>query len=397
MVRSTEQVNPRIFSWARESAGLSLEEAADKLGLKSTEKETAASKLARLERGERPISRSTLDKAAIAFRRPLITFYLQDPPKKAQEIADFRTISGPRPREDAILSALIRDVMGRQQLLRDALLDDEDFLPITFIGSCVPSDGAQKVADKIREALGITPDSQKRAKDASTLFADLRKATERAGIYVLLLGDLGSYHSDLGENIFRGMAFADKTAPFIVINDNDAPTARAFSLLHELAHMWINESGVSGTPELLSQSAIEMFCNQVASLFLLPREAIQNVTVDRTQSTQEVLALIKKIAEDWNISQAAVAYRLMFGGLISKAMASDVFKTLSGRRGEATKLLKKKDGGPDYYVLCRSRLGTGLIGAVKRAMQQDSLTHTKAARILGVKANSVDKLLAGLS
>jgi hypothetical protein len=39
------QINPGILSWARETAGLSLEEAADKLGLKSTGTASAAEKL----------------------------------------------------------------------------------------------------------------------------------------------------------------------------------------------------------------------------------------------------------------------------------------------------------------------------------------------------------------
>lgn len=36
------QINPGILSWARETAGLSVEKAAEKLGLKSTAKATAA-------------------------------------------------------------------------------------------------------------------------------------------------------------------------------------------------------------------------------------------------------------------------------------------------------------------------------------------------------------------
>ena len=60
---------------------------------------------------------------------------------------------------------------------------------------------------------------------------------------MLLLGDLGSHHSDMNEEVFRGFALADEIAPFVVINDNDATTARSFSLIHELAHIWIGASG----------------------------------------------------------------------------------------------------------------------------------------------------------
>ena len=49
----SERINPDILKWARETAGLSLAEAAEKLGLKDTAKATAVEKLHKLETGER--------------------------------------------------------------------------------------------------------------------------------------------------------------------------------------------------------------------------------------------------------------------------------------------------------------------------------------------------------
>ena len=48
-----EQINPRMLTWARETAGLSVEEAAASLGLKDSAKATAAEKLLALEAGRR--------------------------------------------------------------------------------------------------------------------------------------------------------------------------------------------------------------------------------------------------------------------------------------------------------------------------------------------------------
>jgi transcriptional regulator with XRE-family HTH domain len=69
------QINPRLLAWARETAGLSLEEAAAELGLKATAKITAAEKLLEAEEGARLVSQSLLEKAADTYRRPLVTFY----------------------------------------------------------------------------------------------------------------------------------------------------------------------------------------------------------------------------------------------------------------------------------------------------------------------------------
>src|SRR3546814_16138482 len=64
--------------------------------------------------------------------------------------------------------------------------------------------------------------------------------------YVLLIGNLGSHHSAIDIDAFRGFALADPIAPFVVINDRDAKTAWSFTLLHEVAHLWIGATGVSG-------------------------------------------------------------------------------------------------------------------------------------------------------
>ena len=122
----------------------------------------------------------------------------------------------------------------------------------------------------IRTLLGVTEDQQRRSKGSTQLFALLRSAAERAGIYILLLGDVGSYHSDIGEDVFRGFALADELAPFVVINDNDAEAARPFTLIHELAHIWIGASGVSGPLRDVPENVVERFCNDTASEFLLP-------------------------------------------------------------------------------------------------------------------------------
>ncbi len=394
------QINPRLLAWARETAGMSPEEAAAKLGLKDTAKLTAAEKLLEAESGARTVSQSTIEKAAQTYRRPLIAFYLPHPPARADRGEDFRTMmSAVSPREDAAVDALIRDIRSRQQLLREALLDDEDTEPLPFVASSRISDGAIAVADRIRATLGITAAAQKRARDTDALFTLLRTEAERAGILVLLLGDLGSYHSDISEAAFRGFALADDIAPFVAINDNDAKTARSFTLLHELAHIWIGAGGVSGPLRGTPTHVVERFCNEVAGQFLLPPEALEKVAATKPANIDFDLALFltDDIARSWNVSQGVVAYRFLLLGWISDEMAAEMFRAFADRwRVERQRVREARgpdDRGPPPNVLRRARLGSGLLDKVRRALQDEALTHTKAARILGVAPASVDELL----
>jgi Zn-dependent peptidase ImmA (M78 family)/transcriptional regulator with XRE-family HTH domain len=392
------QINPRILSWARETAGLSPEEAAAKLGLKTTAEATAAEKLLQVESGKRPIGHGMLQKAAATYRRPLVAFYLPQPPARGDRGEDFRIVTGTAsPRDDAMLDALIRDVRARQLLLREVVLDDEDMRPLAFVASCGVGEGAKAVAAKIRETLGVTTADQRRARDPAHLFSILRAAAEKAGVYVLLLGDLGSHHSDIGEDVFRGVALADAIAPFVVINDNDAAAARSFSLVHELAHIWLGASGVSGPLRGLSENAIERFCNSVAGEFLLPPEAIEKLAAARGADFDRAMSLTDDVARTWNVSQGVVTYRFLENRWITDEVATAMFRAFADRwRAERQRVRDTRepdDTGPGYYIVRRSRLGAALLDVVRRALQGDALTHTTAARILGVAPTAVDQLL----
>ena len=314
----TVQINPRILAWARETAGLSVDEAAEKLGLKTTDKASAAEKLLEVEAGDRPISRGLLQKAVSTYHRPLVAFYLPHPPVRGDRGEDFRTVTGTvSTRDNSLLDALIRDLRARQQMLREVLVDDEDTHELAFVASCQISQGTKSVTASIRATLGVTIAEQRRANDPAGLFSLLRTAAEQAGVYVLLGGDLGSHHSDIGEDVFRGFALADSFAPFVVINDNDAAAARAFTLVHELAHIWIGASGVSGPLRGTSDNPIERFCNSVAGEFLLPAEAVTGLAAARGADVERALALTDVVARVWNVSQGVVAYRLLESGLIT--------------------------------------------------------------------------------
>jgi Zn-dependent peptidase ImmA (M78 family) len=393
----TEEINPDILTWARETAGLTVAEAAEKLGLKDTAKESAIEKLQALEAGKRGIAQGTLEKAASLYRRPLVAFYMSARPARGERGEDFRAAKSSSTRENATLDALIRDVKARQQLVRDLLEDDEESGSLRFVASMSIKAGPNRVAAAIRSTLDVTMDQQRRCRDNAALFTLLRSAAEKAGVFVLLLGDVGSWHSDIGENVFRGFALADDTAPFIVINDNDAEAARSFTLLHELAHLWIGASGVSGPLRDIPTNAIERFCNDTASEFLLPPAAISDYSSLITAPINDVLAVVRDLAAQWKVSEPAVTYRFAQKGWISGGVASTLFAAYAERWRQQKQRDRENrppdETGPSFYTVRRHRLGAGLLALVRRRLQDEAITHTRAAKILGVGPASVSPLL----
>lgn len=110
-------LNPEIFEWARKGAGLSLHEAAHAIELKEAHGMSGADRLAALEAGIEEPSRPLLLRMAKAYRRSLLVFYLESPPKTGDRGKDFRTLPGGEPPLfNPVLDALIRDIRGRQSI-----------------------------------------------------------------------------------------------------------------------------------------------------------------------------------------------------------------------------------------------------------------------------------------
>lgn len=398
-------INPDILRWARETAGLSMEEAADRVGMSSSSRATAADKLEALERGQEKPTRNQLLKIASAYRRPLTAFYMASPPVAAERGEDFRTLALPVARQDAaILDALLRDVRARQDMARSILEEDEDASRLEFVGSMRVADGVNAVVRRIRLLLKVDDDRRLRRgkKSPDDLFAELRSRTEEAGVFVILAGNLGTHHTNISESVFRGFAIADDLAPFIVINDQDAKAARSFTLIHELAHIIVGTTGVSGAPSAsvpsTPQDRLERFCNDVAGEFLLPSSLLSGITsIDVAEIASEVVA---NLASEWKVSEGMVAYRLWRTSIISREIYANLVSIYSARwrtyREGVRADLRESEGGPSYYLVRKHRLGRALIDLVGRTLRANELTHTKAAKMLGVKPAGVERLLERL-
>ncbi|MEE4348996.1 MAG: XRE family transcriptional regulator [Pacificimonas sp.] len=389
-------VEPSVLRWARESAGLSVEEAAAKVGLNAARGVSGADRLRALESEKGEVSRPVLLKMVRAYRRPLVSFYLDEPPLRGERGEDFRTLPDRSSDSEPLVDALVRDIRVRQAMVKSVLLDEEEVRPLPFVNSMGRDAGVASVLASITETLGLDLAEFRAQASPEDGFALVRRQAEKAGIYVLLIGNLGSHHTALDVDVFRGFALADPVAPFVVINDQDAKTAWSFTLMHELAHIWLGETGVSGGD---LEGATEQFCNDVASEFLLPAEDLRQLQVRVGGTEEQAARKITDFANERLISRSLVAYRLYKTGTLDRAIwqsltsrfADEWLASRAARRERA----RAQDGGPNYYVVRRHRLGSALLSFVARNLSEGVLTPTRASKLLGVKPRSVHPLLTG--
>jgi Zn-dependent peptidase ImmA (M78 family) len=386
-------LNPQILTWARETADLSIDEAAHALKFKDTRDRTAAERLRAMEAGEEEPSRSVLRSMAKLYHRSLLVFYLSEPPRTGDRGQDFRRAPGKQPPEyDPRLDALIRDIRGRHGVVKD-LLQQTEPRRVAYVASVTMNVPPVDLARRMTVDLGFSLDEFRQQPNVPAAFTYLRGKVEASGAFVLLLGNLGSYHTNIPSGVFRGYAIADPIAPFIVVNDQDAPVAWAFTVLHEFTHLWLGTTGVSGGG---TDTQIEAYCNSVAGEILLPDRDMNELRSLGRASFQETITAIARFAGDWKVSRPMVAYKLLRVNIITQARWRELDKHYKDEWEAATAqpgVKREKDGGPSYYVLRRHRLGQALLDLVRNSLAEGFLTHTKAGQVLGVKPRNVDPLI----
>lgn len=386
------KIKHTILSWARETSKLSIEDAAHKLQLKDSKVASAVEKLAAFEEGTKEPSRSLLLRMSKTYHRPLLTFYLDQPPGIGDRGEDFRTLPDNfEEKENAYVDVLIRDIKARQSTIRDTLIDEDEEIHLDFIGKHTIDQGVAHIAQAIRETININLDEYRTQPSHKDAFRLLRQQTEAAGIFVLLKGNLGSYHSNIAVTAFRGFALSDDIAPFIVINDRDAEAAWSFTLIHEMAHLILGQTGISGA---FAEKKIEIFCNNVASEFLLPTAEFESYQLSSTEF-ETLKTDISDYAFSHKLSSSHIAYRLYRRGDIDKSLWESLREYYRSKWLEGRKAIKEKnrqkEGGPNYYVVQNYKLGA-LVELVQRMTYSGALTTTKAGMLLDMRPLKVHRL-----
>ena len=371
-------VNPSLLTWSRERAGLSTEQVAKKLPVKPD-------RVQEWEAGETRPTFLQAQKWASVAHIPFGFLFLQHPPVEKLPLPDLRTVGGIAPQRPTLeLLDTVRDAIRKQDWYLE-YLQHQEYQPLAFVGRFSSRSQVAEVVDDIRRVLGVNPDIGRL--DYEKYSRALIEAAETAGILVMRSGTaLGNTHRKLEVSEFRGFAISNAYAPVVFINSSDAPTARLFTLLHELAHIWIGSSGVSdGNSENGREE--EHFCNAVAGEFLAPEvqfRALWNADVD----WQDNLA---PIATRFHISKLAIGRRALDLGYISQAQYSAYYRMI------LKAFQDEKGGAGDYYRNATANNSSRLSKAVLTEAMSGRMLLREAGHLLGVQPAKLRTLVSKIT
>ncbi|NOX76362.1 MAG: ImmA/IrrE family metallo-endopeptidase [Gammaproteobacteria bacterium] len=300
------KINPSILTWARERAQVGLDVLAKKFNI-------SIEKLEGWESGEIPLTFKQAQKYANKLHIPFGYLFLPTAPEEHLPLPDLRTINGEHPHQPSSeLLDIVQLVFQRMDWYREYLID-QNHEPNPHVGKFDLKAPVTAIVNDMRKTLGVAPHPQRGTWEE--YFRNLIERIENNRILVMRQGFLGHYTRPLNVSEFRGFAIADPVSPIIFINQADAPSARLFTLIHELTHIWIGQSGISdAAPQ--TQNKSEVLCNAVAAEFLVPEGEFLRLWDDNSEkSWQENIAPLKS---HFHISSWVLARRALTLNKISE-------------------------------------------------------------------------------
>ena len=380
-------INPRVLKWARESAKMPVEMAASKVSL-------PVSKLKEWEEG---LSQPTISQAqalANKYRRPFALLFLPDIPVDFQPLQDFRR-KGSKGLGTASVF-IIREIQQKQAWIRE--MNEENTEPkVPFIGRFSTIDDPELVAKDILDTLKVNPLSY----ISDNPIKEWIDKAESKGIFVSRTSFVHS-RLTLDRDELQGFAIADAYAPFVFINTDDWKAPQLFTLVHELAHLWIAKSGISNAIQPVLEDKdkyepVELFCSEVAANALMPTEYMLWIDPASLKIPGEVFKISKRLG----VSSFAFMVRALNLTLITvdeyrhlKKEAEIGFQEFLRQEENRKARQKEREGGPSPYLLRVNKNSRLFTQIVLDAFKGGSLEPNIASNLLNTPTNKFPKLEA---
>lgn len=373
-------VAPDLLHWAVERAGW--------------DEETVECRAPRLDEWVAGTHRPTLkqlEKFASDTHAPFGLLFLSERPLEDVPIPDMRTMgNAAAPRPSADLLDTIYLCQARQDWYRSYAQENGVPEP-DFVGSATTETPPALVADQMRDLLSFDLTQRGTFSSWEDALRRLIDRIEHIGVLVMVNGIVGANnHRKLNPEEFRGFALSDPLVPMIFVNGADTKAAQIFTMIHELAHIWLGASVLSDAAMSAEDGVTEeLWCNQVAAEVLVPLATLRSEYRGEV-STEE----LERLARKYRVSTLVVLKRIFDARFLSwedyreryEEERERVISILAARRG--------KDGGGNYYYTQPIRLSRRFAQAVIASAFEGSTTYRDAYRLLGTKKHATFENLA---
>jgi Zn-dependent peptidase ImmA (M78 family)/transcriptional regulator with XRE-family HTH domain len=368
--------NREVLKWARERVRLSYDSAADGAGVRPEQVE-------QWEKGDALPTIKQGRKLANVYDLPFLELLSKEKPKikELELVPDFRMHrDAPEPKEQY-------ELLMVQSEAEEIRLNAIDLIELLEIDTPTPPENfyctlEKKPADAAaiaRAVIGMPIDAQLSLsnKERPKFITSFRRYVERIGVIVMKNSALAQFGA-------RGLCLFAEPFPVIIFS-SEAPTAQAFTLAHELAHVALKQSAISGPVNSASQQGkrVEDWCNSFAGAFLMPANVVAAMR-QRPSSPAKTIDdyELNAFAISFCVSRHAALVRLVELGYVD----SDFYWKVKRPEFLAQEAAFKGGGRSLYYgSRYRSSRGDLYTGLVLDAWSNGAITNHNAAEFMGIK------------
>jgi Zn-dependent peptidase ImmA (M78 family) len=358
-----------MLRWARERAGLELQDLARRFP-----------QLTAWERGKRWPTLSQLEAFARAVRVPVGYLFLPAPPDEPLPVPDLRTVadrSVERPSPELLDTIYL--CQQRQDWYREYVQLHR--LPrVPFVGTFSLQEDPVRVAAAMRETLGLSVRERQQLPTWTDALRQLADKAEEAGVLVMASSIVGNNpHRKLNVEEFRGFALVDDLAPLVFINASDSKAAQMFTLAHELAHIWLGESGVSDIEVgRMPTHHIERWCNAVAAELLVPEFDFRAQYRPGARLSDE----LQRLAHHYKVSTLVVLRRAFDCGFLDEQGLWTAYREELERLRTVE---RRETKGGDFCHTVTMRTGRRFASALVAGALEGHTLFREAFRLLGIR------------
>lgn len=315
---------------------------------------------------------------------PFGYLFLPKPPTETIDFPFFRTGRTDSPNRFGLnVYDTIRDLQRRQEWLREYLqeLGNE---PLPYVGRFNSISDPMEVVQDIREALGLEEGWATGSATWEDALGMLVSKIEELGIIVVFNGVVGNNtHRVIPVNECRGFVLVDEYVPFMFVNGADAKAAQLFTIVHELAHVWLGKSAGFDFRHLHpADDPTEILCNQIAAEFLVPERLLS--------AHWTGIVDIRKLATTFKVSKIVIARRALDLGYISRG---EFFRLYNSYMAEFHKKKETQVSGGNFYATARRRISPTFAAYVDSAVKSDKLPYRDAYKLTGIHGKTYDTFI----
>ncbi len=324
---------------------------------------------------------------------PLGYFFLNKPPKDSPKIIEYRTVDS---RQMHSPTRNLIDTIYEMEAVQDWMIRyrrNNGFDKVQVVGSMRSNIEVQAVVDAIRTDLELDVNWYEQLANSVASFSYIRNLLEEHGIIVMQNGIVGkNTHRPLDPIEFKGFTITNPWAPLIFINSADTHNSKIFTLLHEIAHVWIGEDDLynDSYDNKTNHKKLEQICNAVAGEVLVPTERF--IIKWAEIKARDEVSKIQSLAKYFNCSEYVIARRALDLDKIGHASYNEIVNRIAQIYSQS-KVTKKSSGG-DYYNTMRSRLDKNFATALYESVQRGDTTYTEAYRLTNTNRITFEKVMS---